>query len=85
MTNQTNAPAATQTETTTPATPATSAKKVWYKNRTTKLVGGALVIGGLGIIAEKKFGLGTKLMETISGSASTAAETASAVVGFFRK
>ena len=72
----------TQTETTTPAT---SPKKVWYKTNTAKMVGGAIVISGLGIIAERKFGLGSKLMETISGGASTAAETAGAVVGFFRK
>lgn len=75
----------TQTETNATATPATPAKKVWYKTNTAKMVGGAIVISGLGIIAERKFGLGSKLMETISGGASTAAETAGAVVGFFRK
>lgn len=57
----------------------------WYKSKTTKIVAGAVVLGGLGVIAEKKFGVGSKLVSMMTSGAGTVAETTGAVVGFFRK
>lgn len=81
MTNQTNAPAA-----------APAAATPWYKNRTTKMIGGAVLITGLGVVAERKFGLGSKLISMVGGgagvvadAAGSVADAATAAVGFFRK